>query len=232
MLAPLPEVMAEAIKPRALDPHTDVEYPEEIESSKNESEELEGDGESEVLNPLSLNIFPQSYATRKLKQTDHPEINFVPTPIQPVSNNSPYTFREAHLPRRISHCKYTVFPISDLHPPSTYFNCQSNSILETNNSSLDFPSNRRPQKRESSKPSTENILAWMNTYGIKIELLSRGSSEYLKLARLLFPYKHLNAEKLEDIPATDLYQHQARLVPGIRPWDATKKGKKRYSPDK
>lgn len=34
------------------------------------------------------------------------------------------------------------------------------------------------------------------------------------------------------MPATDLYEHNAQLIPGTRPWDATKKGKKRYSPDK
>ncbi|RKF61599.1 hypothetical protein OnM2_040069 [Erysiphe neolycopersici] len=32
--------------------------------------------------------------------------------------------------------------------------------------------------------------------------------------------------------ATDLYEHNAQLIPGTRPWDAIKKGKKRYSPDK
>ncbi|RKF79717.1 hypothetical protein GcM3_053039 [Golovinomyces cichoracearum] len=73
---------------------------------------------------------------------------------------------------------------------------------------------------------------WMDECGVKVELISRNSPEYLKLARLLFTYRHLNAEKLEDMPATDLYEHHAQLLPGTRPWDATKKGRKTYSQDK
>ncbi|KAI0994847.1 hypothetical protein K3495_g13336 [Podosphaera aphanis] len=72
----------------------------------------------------------------------------------------------------------------------------------------------------------------MGSSCIKVELLPRASPKYLKLAQLLFTYKHLNAEKLEDMPASDLYVHNAQLVPGTRPWDATKKGRKRYSQDK
>ncbi|RKF77806.1 hypothetical protein GcM1_216027 [Golovinomyces cichoracearum] len=172
MLVPLPDVMAEVIEPRALDPHTHVDHPEEIESPKNESEESEDDEESEsdeelnndlnfilsslvhdlkVLNPLTLYVYLQSYVARKFKQTDHPEINFIPTPIQTVSNNSPYTFTEALLLRDISHCKYTVFPFSDLYPPSTDFNCQSHSLIETHDSSLTYPTKRRPPKRSLSK---------------------------------------------------------------------------------
>ncbi|RKF72079.1 hypothetical protein GcM3_099015 [Golovinomyces cichoracearum] len=64
---------------------------------------------------------------------------------------------------------------------------------------------------------------WMDECGVKVELISRSSPEYLKLARLLFTYRYLNAEKLEDMPATDLYEHHAQLLSGTRPWDATKK---------
>ncbi|RKF62250.1 hypothetical protein GcM3_149003 [Golovinomyces cichoracearum] len=72
----------------------------------------------------------------------------------------------------------------------------------------------------------------MDECGVKVELISRSSPEYLKLARLLFTYRNLNAEKLEDMPTTDLYENHAQLLPGTRPWDATKKGRKRYSQDK
>jgi hypothetical protein len=92
----------------------------------------------------------------------------------------------------------------------------------------EFPTDRRPVKRQLSGVPQALINEWFAKSGVRLGPLTPDQRD--KVTRLLYTYQDLNSVDLEDLPATDLYVHRVRLKPGTPPFSRPKQ--RRWPPGK
>ena len=95
-----------------------------------------------------------------------------------------------------------------------------------------FPVARRPERLSPADiadvPSPASLEEWAADVKLTLGDLIPTPGDRIRVLSLLWRYRHLNATTLEEIPATDLIVHRARLKPGTRPWSIPKQ--RRWAP--
>lgn len=91
-----------------------------------------------------------------------------------------------------------------------------------------YPTTRRPIRRELSCESEDLIERWFDNSKIKIGPMCPDSL-LLRVKRLLYTYRDLNAVEISDVTLTDIFVHRVRLVPGTKPYKA--RTRKRWTPN-
>ncbi len=134
----------------------------------------------------------------------------MPIPVQ-------YSFRST---------RTTIFQYTD-HDPKPLLQSFSASI-EDGHDVRGFPL-RRPYVRPLSDAPLDDIKHWFHSCGVQIRpLLHKDSPLFERYLRVLYTYRHLDAQCQADIPATDLYVHRVRLTEGTKPFRSTRKIRRTY----
>ncbi|KAI0992325.1 hypothetical protein K3495_g15861, partial [Podosphaera aphanis] len=141
-----------------------------------------------------------------------------------------WTLSQLLWPREIPSCKYICNPESHvdfkLSPVIESFSTSSNH----KGVNIPFPTNKRPEIRTLTSAPLEEISEWFSTCGVKLGNKIPSNEARNLVLQLLFTYKDLHAEKLEDMPPTDLYIHKIKVKAGTKPWN--KRKQKRWPADK
>ncbi|KAI0993056.1 hypothetical protein K3495_g15128, partial [Podosphaera aphanis] len=133
-------------------------------------------------------------------------------------------------PTHFSHCKVLHFPSAEQDRRNTEVLSVTTSNSFNSNSNIPFPTLRRPFIRELSETPIDIIKEWFTTCGIKLGTHLTGEVHHNLVLRLMYTYRDLHADKLEDMPPTDLYVHKIKLKAGTKPWNQKKQ--KRWPADR
>ncbi|KAI0995489.1 hypothetical protein K3495_g12690, partial [Podosphaera aphanis] len=81
-----------------------------------------------------------------------------------------------------------------------------------------FPTDRRPERRAIEEVDEETLEAWFASTGASLGKGIPNTLARIRVLKLLYTYRDLNATELEHIEPTDLFQHKVRLKAGVEPW--------------
>ncbi|RKF78738.1 hypothetical protein GcC1_053032 [Golovinomyces cichoracearum] len=133
-------------------------------------------------------------------------------------------------PTEFSHCKVLHFPSAKQDRRNIEFLSVTTSNSFNSNCNIPFPTLKRPFIRELSETPIDIIKEWFTTCGIKIGTHLTGKAQYNLVLRLMYAYRDLHADNLEDMPPTDLYVHKIKLKAGTKQW--SQKKQKRWPADR
>ncbi|POS82252.1 hypothetical protein EPUL_005966, partial [Erysiphe pulchra] len=142
----------------------------------------------------------------------------------------PWNLSSCLWPKMIFHCKVLHIPVARQNEINTESLLATLSHNNSQNINIPFPTTRRPCVRKLPEETIDVINEWFSTCGVKLGSQLIGEINQNLILRLLYTYRDLHADKLEDMPPTDLYVHKIKIKAGTKPWN--KRKQKRWPADK